>query len=92
MNRLNPLALGISAAITFAILYVACALTFALAPDAALEFFNAWVHGIDLPVLKPAAGKALTLGVFLYGLVGIAVTSFVAGFLLAFFYNLLSRG
>lgn len=91
MERQNPVAAGFAAAVTVAILYSLCALAFALLPDATLAFFSAWFHGLDLSLLAPAAGKGITVGAFLAGLAGVAVTGFAAGALFAFFYNLIGR-
>jgi hypothetical protein len=90
MERVSPWALGGALAITVAVLYAVCAAAFALAPGATLDFFNAWFHGLNLAGLQ-AGAKPFTLGVFLYGLVGIAVTAFVTGAVFAAFYNLLRR-
>ncbi len=89
MHRLNPWIVGIAMAITFSILSTACAIAIALFPDGTLSFFNAWFHGLDLTLLKPPGGRPLTLGQFVYGLFGIAVTGFITGAVFATVYNLL---
>ncbi len=86
MNTLNPWRLGVALALTAAALYAVCALAFVFWPEAALRFFNAWLHGIDLQPL-PATAKAVTAGAFAYGLAGLALTAFVAGALFGFFSN-----
>ena len=91
MNKPDPLITGFAAAITFAVLYAACALAFLLFPDATLGFVDAWFHGLDLSQLKPAGGIELTLGTFMYGLAGVSVTAFVAGFLFTTASSLLRR-
>ena len=79
MSKLDASTTGFAAAITLAVLYSICALAFALFPDGTLAFLNAWFHGMDLNLLKPAAGAIWTVGDFLYGLLGVSATGFVAG-------------
>jgi hypothetical protein len=90
MDRLNPWIIGAALAITFAVVYVLCAAAFAAAPGATLEFFNAWFHGLNLAELQ-AGAKPFTVGVFVYGLVGVTGFGFVCGVLFAASYNLLRR-
>jgi hypothetical protein len=88
MDRLNPWIIGAALAITFAVVYVLCAAAFAVAPGATLGFFNAWFHGLNLAELQTGA-KPFTIGVFVYGLVGVTGFGFVCGILIATSYNLL---
>jgi hypothetical protein len=48
MKILNGWVVGGALAITLAVLYTICAVAFVLAPQATLEFFNAWFHGLNL--------------------------------------------
>jgi len=82
---------GATSAITFSIVFTVCAIAVAVAPDATVGFFNAWFHGLDLTLPRPAGGKPLTLGQYAYGLTGVALTSFATGALFAVVYNLISR-
>ncbi len=66
-----------------------CAVGFVLWPDATLDFFSAFMHGIDLKSAK-AAGP-LSLARAIYGVVGLAVVGFVSGFVLATIYNAVAR-
>lgn len=84
--RLAPLRFGSALAASAAVIYSICALAVALWPDGAIDFFNAWFHGIDLAPLK-AGRKPFALAIFVYGLVGVALTAFIGGVLLAAFYN-----
>jgi hypothetical protein len=88
MERLSPLIVGGALAITAAALYSVCAAAFAIAPAATLGFFDAWFHGLNLAGLQ-AGAKPFTLGVFVYGLVGLTVSAFVSGAVFAVSYNLL---
>lgn len=91
MNKRDALITGLAAAITFAVLYSICALAFAVAPEGTMAFFNAWFHGLDLGLLEPPGGAVWTVGDFLYGLLGVSVTAFVAGFLFVIVQNVLKR-
>ena len=89
-QNLAPVRFGGALAATAAVIYAVCALAVALWPDGALDFFNAWFHGIDFGPLK-AGRKPFTTGIFVYGLAGVAITAFVSGALFAAFYNLFGR-
>ena len=90
MDKLNPWTVGATTAATFAIVYSVCAAGYALLPDGTMAFFNAWFHGLDLQLLK--SDKPFTLATFIYGLLSVAVTSFVTGTLYGGIYNLIHRG
>jgi len=89
MERFNPWIVGAAASITFSIVFALCALAVALFPEATVGFFNAWFHGLDLTLLRPPGGRPLTLGQFVYGLVGMALFSFLTGALFAAVFNIL---
>lgn len=91
MNKLNPWQTGTALALTLAALYFVCVVAFMFWPETALDFVNAWVHGIDLNLLRPVASKPLTIGLFLYGLSGILVSGFVMGAFYALMYNFAGR-
>ena len=88
MNRLHPWSFGFAGAVTFSIVYSACAVAVVLSPDGAIAFFNAWFHGLDLGLLKPPGGRPLALSQFIYGLVSAAAVSFAIAASLAGLYNL----
>ena len=89
MDRLSILSAGIALAITFAFLSGLCALAFALWPDATIDFFSAFMHGLDLKVVRSAA--PLSLGRVLYVLIGLGVVGFVAGVVYASVYNAVTQ-
>jgi hypothetical protein len=89
MNKLNPWVTGSALALALAVLYTACAGAFALAPQAMLEFFNAWFHGLNLGGMQSGA-KPFTLGLFLYGLAGLSASAFVTGAVYTLFANWLN--
>ncbi len=90
MNVLNPLTTGAAFAVTFGVVYGVCAAAFALWPAATLDFFNAWFHGLNLAGLQ-AGAKPFTVGVFIYGLIGIVAFGLVTGAVFAASYNLADR-
>jgi ABC-type nitrate/sulfonate/bicarbonate transport system permease component len=57
-----------------------------LLPVATLDFFNAWMHGLDLTMLK--SDQAMSLGKLTYGLFGATLVGFLSGVVLASSYNL----
>ena len=89
MERVNPLAAGIALAATFALLSALCAIAFTIAPDSTINFFNAFMHGLDLNTVRSSA--PVTLGRVLYGIVGLAIIGLVAGFVFAWTYNAVTR-
>jgi len=88
MNGLHAWQFGLATALTFSILYTVCALGVAVFPDGTVDFFNDWFHGLDLRLLKPPAGRPLTLVQYVSGLASAAAVSFAAGAALAGLYNL----
>jgi hypothetical protein len=92
MSRLNVWKFALAASFTFATLSAACAIAVIMWPDATLAMFNNWFHGLDLKLLVPPAGKPVTAGQFIAGVVSAAVVSFVGGAILAGCYNLFGAG
>ena len=88
-NKLSIVATGIALAITAALMSALCALAFMVLPQATLDFFAAFMHGIDLNSLKSAA--PLSLARALYGIVGLGAIGFVAGVVFASAYNTISE-
>jgi len=86
MKTLNWWVLGGALAITLAVLYTICAVAFVLWPEATLSFFNVWLHGVDLTLLRTVA-RVFSWSVFAYGLVGLAASLLLAGALFALCYN-----
>jgi 2TM family of unknown function (DUF5676) len=62
---------------------------FAHWPDATIGFFSAFMHGLDLKVIRSAA--PLNLGGVLYGVIGLGGIGFVADIVFASFYNAFSQ-
>jgi hypothetical protein len=89
LDRLSTLTAGVALAITFAFLSGLCALSFALWPDATVDFFGAFMHGLDLKAVRSTA--PLSLGRVLYGVIGLGIVGFVAGVVYASAYNAFSR-
>ena len=81
MDKVNTLGAGIALAVTLALMSAVCAIAFVLAPDATLDFFSAFMHGLDLKTVK--AATPLSFGRVLYGIIGLSVVGFLAGFVFA---------
>ena len=89
MDKVNTLGAGIALAVTLALMSAVCAIAFVLAPEATLDFFSAFMHGLDLKSVKAAA--PLSVGRVLYGIIGLSIVGFVAGLVFAWTYNVISR-
>lgn len=84
-KSINAIAAGSALAVTFAALSAVCAVAFLIAPGATLDFFGAFMHGIDLRSVRSTA--PISLSGALVGIVGLAVIGFVAGVVFATVYN-----
>ena len=89
MDRVNAVGAGVALAITFAFLSILCALAFILAPDGTIDFFGAFMHVLDLNSVRSTA--PIRLGRVLYGVIGLSIIGFIAGFVFAWTYNLINR-
>lgn len=90
MKRLSTLSVGIALGVTLALLSMLCALTFALWPDATLDFFGAFSHGLDFGTIKSA--RPISPGRALYGIVGLGIVGLIAGVVYASIYNVVATG
>ncbi len=90
MDKLNRWSVSVALAITMSLAYMACAVAVDLFPEPSINFFNAWFHGLDISVLR--AHKPNTIGVFIYGLIGVAAIAFLVGWVYATVYNLVAAG
>ena len=90
MNRMNPTGLGLTFAITTAVLSVACAALVAIAPSQMVAVFQSWWHGLDVTMLASTA-PPVTLQSVAIGLITISAFAFVVGFLFAAVGNAVSR-
>lgn len=88
MNAIKPVPFALATTVTFLLLYIACAIAVALFPEGTVNFFNAWFHGLDLNLLRPAGGRPLTLSQFVIGAVGVVAVAFPSGIVLAYVYDL----
>ena len=89
MEKINPWRVGSAMALTAAVINLVCTAAVYLFPDGMINFVNAWVHGLDLTVLK--SDKPWTLGGLAYGLFGVSLTGFLSGALFAGCYNLVGK-
>lgn len=79
MNETKPWVVGAAFAVTAAAFYVACAVAVLLFPDGTLAFFNTWIHGIDLALIKRDPANPLTLNDWGTGFVTAIAGGFLAG-------------
>ena len=91
MERVTPWVIGAAFAVTVGIVYIACAVAVLLFPDATLAFFNTWMHGIDLTVIKRDPASPLTFNEWGTGFVTAVVGGFLAGAIYGWARNLFMR-
>lgn len=89
MDRLNPWRSGGAAALTAAVLSLACAAAVYFFPQGTLDFVNSWTHGLDLTTLR--SERPWTLGGLALGVINVSLTAFVVGVVFACSYNLLGK-
>lgn len=85
-DKLNIKKVSLSLATVSGILYVLCAILFAIAPQTALSLSKDLFHGIDITQIA----KNTTLEGTIIGFVEIIVLSLLVGWLFAVIYNYLS--
>ena len=83
-DKLNTKKVALSLAVVSAILYIACALFIAIAPNLAIKLFSNLFHGIDITKIT---NTSISLGSILFGLIEIIVYALIAGWLFAWIYN-----
>lgn len=87
-DPLKPIVVSNALAIVSGILYLACALLFAVAPQAMLNLANNLFHGLDITQI---AKTSMTFGGVLAGLIQAIVYAWIAGWLFAAVYNVLLK-
>lgn len=83
-NKLNPKAVSFSLASVAAILYIICAIFFAIAPGLTLTFFKDMFHGLDITKI---ARTGTPIGSVTAGFVEIVISALVIGWLFTVIYN-----
>lgn len=86
--RHQPIASAKAAAWTVGIFYSLCSLVAIYFPDFALGLAWTWFHGLDIPTNQTIQ---ISLASFVSGLVMAMFTAWLAGYLIAGFYNYFSR-
>lgn len=84
--KTTPFANALAAASV--VFYVACALLAVVAPNFLLGMFQSWFHGINVTQL---ATTQRSFGSFLFGLISLAVVSWIFGYAWVWLYNKLSK-
>lgn len=82
--KCNPTTAANAAAATAAVIYVACALFFMVAPGLSMAITKTWFHGIDISLID---ARTTTFGSFILGLVTATIGAWIVGYIFAFFYN-----
>lgn len=90
MNKLSIPSVGIALGVTLALTSMLCALAFAIWPNATLDFFGAFMHGLDLNAVRSTV--PMSLGRVLYGVVGLGIVGLLAGVVYASIYNVVVAG
>lgn len=83
MIRANSLANAVT--LVMLILYVACAAISAAAPDFVLGVGQAWVHTINMELIKST--QQMTLGTFVWGAVSLGALTWLVTYGTAVSYN-----
>ncbi len=86
-NKLNPKLVSLSLAAASGVLYILCALIFAVSPTTGLNLFSYIFHGIDITQI---AQTSVSFAGILIGFVEIVLWSLLAGWLFAVIYNYLA--
>lgn len=90
MYRINPTVLGLTMAITAAVLSLACAGLVAVAPESTIAVFQSWWHGLDVSMLADTA-PPMTLTSVATGVASISVFAFIVGFVFGVANNMVLR-
>ena len=83
MAKLDVKGVGIASAIVTGILYIACFLIVLIFGAVSLQFFQLFVHGIDLTSLATNP----SLGTVILGLIVSVIVAYIFGALFALTYN-----
>ena len=79
---------GLALAVLFGIIYIVCALLFAIIPGTTLNIFSSLFHGIDISQI---ARDSVSIGSTIVGLIETIILAFIIGWLYAKIYNYFSR-
>ena len=83
--------MGGAAAVTFGALYLTCLIAVLLFPNGTVDFFNTWVHGLDLTLIRRPLNQPLGVGEFVSGFITVVLVSFVFGTLFGWTYDRIAR-
>ncbi|MBI2542267.1 hypothetical protein HYV80_06165 [Candidatus Woesearchaeota archaeon] len=89
MSKLNQKAVALAFGMTAALVYIICIVFVAVFPlETVAAVGNYFVHGIDISSI---AEKSINIGKSIIGLVVVSISSAVAGYIFALFYNLIAK-
>lgn len=84
----EPMAIANAAGATTAVVYVVCAASIALWPEAAISIARSWFHGIRL---EQISGWNLSFESVAFGFVTATIGGWLVGFLFAKFQNYFAK-
>ncbi|MEX0621980.1 MAG: DUF5676 family membrane protein [Candidatus Woykebacteria bacterium] len=87
MSQINPVRLGNSLAVAFALIHIGFDFLSLVSPKAVKLIFNSWFHGFNLKILVLEENFAFSLPKVILGLITSVALAWVIGFLIGFFYN-----
>lgn len=91
MKKLNPVKLGNSAALAFALVHVGFDILSLLSPDVLKFIFNTWFHGFKLKILILEETFSFSPQNILIGLVTSVAVAWIIGFSVGYFYNYFNK-
>lgn len=87
-TKLRPFALGLAFALTIAIMYTVCTVAWVMWQAPALDFLNAFFHGLDFRRLVET-GSRFDFRTFLFPLAVLSLWDFITGVLFGVIGNAL---
>lgn len=91
MKKLNPVKLGNSIALAFALIHISFDILSLLAPNMLKFIFNTWFHGFNLKILVLEETFSISAQNILIGLVTSVVVAWIIGFSVGYFYNYFNK-
>ena len=89
MEQLKPNVVGLSVAITAALVYLVCLAFVAVVPiETVVTFGNYFVHGMDISSIAAKDTNAIDA---LIGLIIVTLSAYIAGYVFAVIYNWLGK-
>lgn len=84
---MKPIALANSFAVMAFLSFLICVVWATIDQNSFVAFWNSWVHGFNLELIVPDGGLQKNIGQTIFGIVSFTISSWLAGYLIAWFYN-----